>query len=183
MSEGRATVGSATVAVLDTNVWLDWLVFADPRVDPLRAAAARGSLRPIACRRCRDELANVLARPRLIAQASRVHGRRGTPVPSAQDALRQFDAYARFAAETPVCALRCTDQDDQHLIDLAVGHQARWLFSRDRAVLALSRRAATRYDIVIAPPECFIDAPDGATPRAPQGESHAPTIAPGENVG
>ena len=37
---------------------------------------------------------------------------------------------------------RCTDADDQKFIDLAIEHRARWLVSRDRAVLKLARRAA-----------------------------------------
>ena len=37
--------------------------------------------------------------------------------------------------------MRCTDGDDQKFIDLALGHGARWLLSRDRAVLKLARRA------------------------------------------
>ena len=37
--------------------------------------------------------------------------------------------------------LRCTDADDQKFIDLALGYGARWLLSRDRAVLKLARRA------------------------------------------
>jgi len=37
--------------------------------------------------------------------------------------------------------LRCTDRDDQMFIDLALACGARWLLSRDRAVLKLGKRA------------------------------------------
>ncbi|MCL4747173.1 MAG: PIN domain-containing protein [Burkholderiaceae bacterium] len=172
MSEARATI-----AVLDTNVWLDWLLFGDPRVEPLRAAAADRSLRLLASTRCRDELAAVLERPRLIAQARAAHGRRGTQAPSALDTLRLFDGQVEFAADSPVCALRCTDSDDQHLIDLAVEHRAHWLLSRDRAVLALARRAFARHGVTIARPERF-----ESPPAAPRPRSGPPTIDSGERT-
>jgi predicted nucleic acid-binding protein len=53
----------------------------------------------------------------------------------------------------PRClALRCTDPDDQMFVDLAHAAGARWLVSRDRAVLRLARRAAA-FGIAITAPE------------------------------
>jgi predicted nucleic acid-binding protein len=37
--------------------------------------------------------------------------------------------------------MRCTDPDDQVFIDLALACKARWLLSKDRALLKLARRA------------------------------------------
>ncbi len=55
--------------------------------------------------------------------------------------------WERFAVVVEPIALtgaatrmRCTDADDQKFIDLALAHDARWLLSRDRAVLKLARR-------------------------------------------
>jgi uncharacterized protein len=48
------------------------------------------------------------------------------------------DSTAPLGAAT---RMRCTDADDQKFIDLALAHRARWLLSRDRAVLKLARRA------------------------------------------
>ena len=36
--------------VLDTNVWLDWLVFDDPTIAPIKAAVATERARLPACR-------------------------------------------------------------------------------------------------------------------------------------
>jgi predicted nucleic acid-binding protein len=47
--------------------------------------------------------------------------------------------------------LRCTDADDQKFIDLACAAPARWLVSRDRAVLKLRRRAATDGLVIVTP--------------------------------
>ena len=52
--------------------------------------------------------------------------------------------------------MRCTDPDDQKFIDLALGHRARWLVTRDRAVLKLARRART-LGLNIVTPEAVED--------------------------
>lgn len=80
----------------------------------------------------RDELVVVLRR-----------GLPGTGAAIAGDSVLQaFDQYATLAPEAALVErLRCSDRSDQMFIDLAVSHRARWLFSRDRAVLKLRRRA------------------------------------------
>src|SRR5512140_3108816 len=45
--------------VLDTNVWLDWLVFFDPAVVRLRAAVERGEAEVLMDEACCDELRRV----------------------------------------------------------------------------------------------------------------------------
>ena len=47
--------------VLDTNVWLDWLVFRDPGVEPLKSAVAAGHAEILIDEACEAELARVLA--------------------------------------------------------------------------------------------------------------------------
>ena len=47
--------------------------------------------------------------------------------------------------------IRCRDPDDQKFIDLALARSAAWLFSRDKALLALARRARSR-GVTICPP-------------------------------
>jgi predicted nucleic acid-binding protein len=127
-------------AVLDTNVVLDWLVFADPGVAVLAAAVESGRLRWLACTSMRAELALVVARPQFVpwqADPARV--------------LASFDRHAVCCEPPPPSRLLCTDADDQPFIDLALHGGARWLFSRDRAVLKLARRAR-QHGLEIAPP-------------------------------
>jgi predicted nucleic acid-binding protein len=128
-------------AVLDTNVALDWLLFADPSCRPLGAAVASGRLRWLACPRMRDELANVLARG--------LATERGTAV---EVVLTAFDTHVQLIDAPPAAPLRCTDPDDQVFIDLAFASAARWLVSRDRAVLRLARRAEPQ-GLRIVPPQ------------------------------
>lgn len=124
---------AAPLLVLDTNVVLDWLLFRNPECAALHAALAAGTVRWIATAAMRDELAHVLGRGRLDAWQP--------------DLPTLWAAWARHCSivATPLATAapgrpRCSDPDDQKFIDLAVSAPARWLVSRDRAVLKLARR-------------------------------------------
>ncbi|AVP58934.1 PIN domain-containing protein [Pulveribacter suum] len=120
--------------VLDTNIVLDLLVFADPATAPLRALLAQGRLAWIATQPMRDELACVLAYPHVVARLHRADG-------AAAQVLAAFDAGARLVDEAPRAPCICKDADDQKFIDLAAAHGA-VLLSKDQAVLRLRRRLA-----------------------------------------
>ena len=124
----------APALVLDTNVVLDWLVFRHPACTPWVEQLVAGSVRWLASAAMRAELAHVLARG---------VGRDRTP-----DLSALWATWDRLAVPVEAVApagaasrIRCSDADDQKFIDLAFGHGARWLLSRDRAVLKLARRA------------------------------------------
>ncbi|WP_369293093.1 PIN domain-containing protein [Klebsiella variicola] len=51
----------------------------------------------------------------------------------------------------------CRDQDDQKFIDLALDARARWLVSRDKAVLALAKRARARQLLIVTPERWTLD--------------------------
>ena len=119
--------------VLDTNVVFDWLVFRNPGCAQLAAAIEAGRLQWIATPAMHDELAHVLSRG--VASAY-------SPDLSTIDATwRRLARMVEPPLPTLVPRLRCTDRDDQKFIDLAL-HGARWLVTRDRAVLKLGKRAA-----------------------------------------
>jgi putative PIN family toxin of toxin-antitoxin system len=129
--------------VLDTNVVLDWLVFRNADGQRLFEAIERRELRWLVTPAMRDELLHVLGR--------------GVAASYSPD-LQRIEESWRLLSET-ICApepqgeatrLRCTDIDDQKFIDLAVA-EARWLISRDRAVLKLARRAG-RLGLRVIPP-------------------------------
>src|SRR5438105_3029821 len=128
------TSPSIASVVIDTNVVLDWLVFRNPGCEPLVQALLGGRLQWLATAAMREELAHVLAR--------------GVGAAWNPDPGNLWATWDRHAVEVPAVAaggalsrLRCTDSDDQKFIDLALGHPARWLLSRDRAVLKLARRS------------------------------------------
>ena len=119
--------------VLDSNVVLDWLYFADSGCDLLACAIRGRQVRWIATAPMRDEIAHVLAR--------------GIPARRLVEALAVLDVWDEWASMTPTISgppppgLRCTDPDDQKFIDLALRAGASALLTRDRAVLKLARRA------------------------------------------
>lgn len=143
------------IAVLDTNVWLDWLAFADPGVEPLRTAVSQGWVRVAGLPRGRDELADVLRRETVIRQADAARTRKALPSLDARLALAAYDATVTIHPAAPACALVCRDPDDQCFIDLAVAARARWLVTKDRALLSLARQASRRYGVTILPPLRF----------------------------
>ncbi|HMN80606.1 MAG TPA: putative toxin-antitoxin system toxin component, PIN family [Burkholderiaceae bacterium] len=136
------------IAVLDTNVWLDWLVFDDPGVRPLRAAFEERGLRPggglrlVASEATRAELAAVLQRPRIHPSLPAEAARR----------LDEFDRLVNLVADPPASDLPCRDPDDQMFIDLAVAVGARWLLTKDKALLALARAAWRRHAVRVLDP-------------------------------
>jgi len=122
---------------------MDWLVFRDPRVAPLVAALTSGRLQWLGHASMLQELRHVLGR--------------GVAAGFAPDLGLIEDHFARFCrmseqASPPAVRLACRDPDDQKFIDLAIASGAQWLFSRDRAVLALAKRARA-YQLIIRTPD------------------------------
>jgi putative PIN family toxin of toxin-antitoxin system len=120
--------------VLDTNIVLDLLVFDDPQAKPLSQGLLAGTLRWLATPAMREELARVLAYPKL---ALRVGRHRGT----ADAVLADFDRHAILVDAAAKAPVTCGDPDDQKFIDLAVAHRCT-LLSKDFEVLRMKKRLA-----------------------------------------
>ncbi len=142
--------------VLDTNAVLDWLVFTNPASQVVTEAITEAHVRWIVNAAVRDELAHVLARgvvDRWQPDLSRLWGtweRYAVPVEHASPAAIH-------------CRPQCTDVDDQKFIELALDHEARWLITRDRALLKLARRARS-FGLSIVTPDRFMLTPHSGTP-------------------
>ncbi|MFM2186302.1 MAG: hypothetical protein RIR43_874 [Pseudomonadota bacterium] len=130
--------------VLDTNAVLDLWVFKDPRVQGLAQALQAGLLGWLGCPGMRGELAHVLERG--IARS------RGLEPEAVLRAWDQSVIQPLCPDPPAISRLHCTDPDDQRFIELALCHQAKWLFTSDRALLKLARRAAPQ-GLVIRPPQ------------------------------
>lgn len=117
--------------VLDSNVWLDWLVFGDGAVATVREDVEQGRAEVLIDAPCLDELARVLAYPlqRWTLDAAGI-----------EHALARCRLHARMVASPAVSGLpRCSDGDDQKFIELAAGCAAFALVTRDRALLRMAR--------------------------------------------
>jgi putative PIN family toxin of toxin-antitoxin system len=131
------------LVVLDTNVWLDWLVFGGGEVVALRAACAAKSLRPVIDTPCLEELARVLAYPEFALDAEAIRHK--------LEMVRLLSLpHAQAEAEAHPDLPRCRDRDDQKFLALAHAAKAGALVTRDKALLRLAGRARRRcgFDIV-----------------------------------
>jgi predicted nucleic acid-binding protein len=74
-------------------------------------------------------------------------------------AMAAFDATVRCLPEMPESVAlrlpRCADPDDQKFLTLAAHAGARWLLSRDRALLALHRRCLRESGFAIVAPQAW----------------------------
>lgn len=123
---------AAVLCVVDTNIVLDLLVFGDAAATPLREGLQSGALQWIATIPMRDELARVLAYPKIVARMEFYRC-------SAAEVLQHMDTLVRWVDVAPKASMTCKDPDDQKYIDLAVAHKA-LLLSKDSAVLAMRMR-------------------------------------------
>jgi len=135
--------------VLDTNIWIDWLVFDDPSVAPLAAAQAAGRVEIRIDAACEAELARALGY-RL--------GRVALDAAAQACCLARCRALARRDWPSRRARLRlpdCDDPDDQKFLELALACGAQALVTRDRALLALGRRRARTLPFAILTPRAW----------------------------
>jgi predicted nucleic acid-binding protein len=147
-----ASAGSAPLLVLDTNVALDWVAFADPRVHPIADAIERGALRAATSSACLRELRRALgyAQVKLDAAAQTL-------------AFQRYTAYAAvfdISGSAAAGALpRCEDPDDQKFLELAWHAGASYLLTRDKALLKLAHLVARLGRFSVLAPQDFIVLP------------------------
>jgi putative PIN family toxin of toxin-antitoxin system len=132
--------------VLDTNIWLDWLVFADTGIAHIRQLQEAGHVEICIDEVCEAELAEVLARDfgkrtldakaqaSALAHCRRLATRIGAPAPAAE------------RARLP----HCRDPDDQKFLEAALAAGADVLITKDRALLDLSRRRKSQVGRTVA---------------------------------
>ena len=147
--------------VLDSNVWIDILVFDDPHTRPIRAALESGALEALIDARCLAELTYVLDYPQFAKREIDKAAALATVTRLTQlveVAPEPEPAETATPAETPRPLPKCKDRDDQKFLELAHAAKADWLVSKDRAVLKLARRIARDFGFQIAQPAPFVAA-------------------------
>ena len=136
--------------VLDTNIWLDWLVFDDASAAPLRAAHAAGAVEIVTDAACIEELRRVLGyrlRKAVLDDAARE-----VALQLCRGIANVLDVDAQ-APSSPVPLPLCRDTDDQKFLELARAARADYLITKDRDLLELARRkyAHTGFRILTLP--------------------------------
>lgn len=137
--------------VLDTQIWLDWLVFDDPSVHRLRNAVHLGRAQIYIDTACDAELERVLAYDL---------GRHSIAPAAQAAALAQARRLAQRIAGGLSAAERaslpqCRDPDDQKFIEAAVAARADVLITKDRALLELNRRRTRALPFRVITPSEF----------------------------
>lgn len=120
--------------VLDTNVWLDWLVFADPAIAPIQRAVAAQRAAVYIDERCEAELARVLA------YDLGKHSIDALAQAACLAECRRLALRIEMAAPSMVQLPQCRDPDDQKFLEAALAARADILVTKDQALLELSRR-------------------------------------------
>ncbi|GAA7755165.1 MAG: putative toxin-antitoxin system toxin component, PIN family [Burkholderiaceae bacterium] len=147
---GALSVTSAPRVVLDSNIWVDLLVFRDPHVEPIRAALAAGAIAPVIRADCREELRRVLAYPQF--------ARFAVDIDAALAEVDRFTTLEPAPTQEDADAIRlpkCKDTDDQKFIELAHFSRAALLVSKDKAVLKLRSRLRRSSGVEVLPPLAF----------------------------
>ena len=137
--------------VLDTNVWLDWLVFDDPSIAPLKAAVSENTAEVIVDEAAVEELTRVLAYP----FGARTLGAQQQAAAMARclRIARRNEGGGRRAEG--ISLPRCADPDDQKFLELALACGANYLVTRDDALLQLARGRARPLPFRIVTPQRF----------------------------
>lgn len=121
------------LAVFDTNVCLDLFVFHDPASAMLLKAIHESAIVALTREDCREEWHRVLDYPKLaLSDAEKAQSK------------REFDQFIHLVnpAKRDYRLLPlCSDTDDQKFMELAYDSRSKYLFTKDKALLRLSRRS------------------------------------------
>lgn len=144
LSRGQAPAPAGSrLAVIDTNVWLDLYFFRDPDAQPLAAALDSPHWMAAGCEQTEAELSAVLQRPGFCSSP----GQRSHLL----ECVRQWQDRTRLFPLDAAAPWRCRDPHDQKFLDLAFATQATVLLTKDKALLALNRKAQRCGLAIIAP--------------------------------
>lgn len=148
--------------VLDTNVWLDWLVFDDPGIKALQATVAAGNAEIVINGDCEAELLRVLGYP--LQKWTLDAGRQVACITACRAVARRTETPC--VIDLPACA----DCDDQKFLELAAGAGAHYLLSKDQALLVLAHRRPPLPFHIVTPEEFTarrsVESAGGIMPRA-----------------
>ena len=139
--------------VLDTNSWLDWLVFHDQGISNLKLAVQEDRAQIFINAPCEAELERVLAYD--LARHTLDAAAQAACLTECRKIAHRIDAAAPEAERKLLP--RCVDPDDQKFLELALAARADALVTKDHKLLELARR--TRAFAILKPARLTLPAP------------------------
>ncbi len=141
--------------VIDTNIWLDWLVFNEPAVIPLKSARSDGPVLVQITARGMETAGRVLPYPEFKLDGA------------ARNALFTQVRNCTYRVDTVLLSPlpRCADPNDQKFLELARDAQADWLITKDKALLILAKKRFDGAGFKIGTPEQWLVAFERFKPR------------------
>ena len=125
--------------VLDTNIWLDWLVFKDLSLLNFKKTVADGKAEICINAACEAELERVLAYD--LAKHTLDAAAQAACLAECRRIAIRIDAAAPEDERKQLP--RCADPDDQKFLELALAAGAACLVTKDHKLLELARRTRT----------------------------------------
>ena len=122
--------------ILDTNIWLDWLVFHDPGMSFLKREVEEKRIEIFIDAACEAELERVLAYD--LARHTLDAAAQADCLAECRRIARRIDTAAPEAGRRLLP--RCADPDDQKFLELALAARADVLVTKDHKLLELARR-------------------------------------------
>ncbi len=131
--------------VIDTNVCLDLFVFHDIRCHGLAQMLNGGIIKAVTRNDCRDEWLRVLSYPSLSLDKN-----------TCKNSMAEYDNTIfchDFEKKNYAVLPACSDQDDQKFLELAYDAGAKFLVTKDKALLKLSSKTGKSRLFRIIKPE------------------------------
>ena len=133
--------------VIDTNVWLDWLVFGDTGIAPLESAVASGVAEICISDDCLNELVRVLGYD--LGKWTQSKDQQAACLERCRLLSRWVDIPE--PPPTPVMP-RCSDPDDRMFLTLAWACGADYIVTKDDDLLSVRLRGTALDGLRIARP-------------------------------
>ena len=117
--------------VLDTNIWLDWLYFNDPKAKPLKTLHEKNIFEILIDDACMSELLTVLAYDRFL-------GLEADQTIIEKEVRKLCTLVETQTTEAP--SFWCHDPDDVKFLDLSGQHNVNHLITKDLHLLKRKNR-------------------------------------------
>jgi len=115
--------------VLDTNIWIDKLIFDDKHIQHIFTAIENNTLQVYVCEKMFEELKRVLHYPQFDKFNINI-----------EKSLEYFNQYSHYKPHPKInFPHKCKDKDDQLFIDFCYSYNINTLISKDMHILKMKK--------------------------------------------